>query len=207
MLVIRAMTPERLTQYSDRVFAGDVTSVTTEKAQGRILTRVVFKNLKFAKGEQAADSIRLTLEGGRVGEELVVVDGQPEFEIGLRYIVFATTVGGYLGQGPFALRVVGMQQGCFRVIQAPTVTVTQVLDYDRRPVVQVSADKLTLVLPDSLIPPRLRALRAERDSISHMAAPPESLRRQPYKVLGEGRDPGTRVTEGAFLSAIARLVR
>jgi hypothetical protein len=193
-------TPQRMKQDAGYVFAGTVLRSVAQKVRGRILTRVTFGDLRFAKGGPA-DTLCLTLEGGTVGDELVVVDGQPTFLGGVRYIVFASADLG--SPSPWYLPVVGMGYGRFQVVSDSLTGRQQILNAGGMPVVAVSERRFTVVQLDSMVPARY--LERQRTIVRHDPAYFAKMREEgavPTLQLMEEEDPGTRITEEEFLAVV-----
>ena len=78
-------------EFCGLAFAGTVSDVRMEwtPSHETIVTRVSFTHIAIAKGAHADSTLVLTLEGGRVGPEEVIVSGHPRFEVGHRYVVLA----------------------------------------------------------------------------------------------------------------------
>jgi hypothetical protein len=194
--IVREMPPQQLVHYAKLAFAGTVIDTKPERLGETIVTRVVFSDLRFAKGKAATPTLTLTLEGGRIGEEGISVSGQPGFLLGQRYIVLTTTDVGEVERE--LIPVVGLYQGVFRITKDGRGR-SVVLDPFSRAVVRISADRLTVVLPDSLVSAKYRGRvdQPERDEDRHGS---------PHEIVYERNDPGTRLTEEEFLNALRRLV-
>jgi hypothetical protein len=86
-----APTFEQLVQQADIVFQGTVTDVKSiwegQGADRHIETYVTFQVADSVKGD-AGSSYTIRMLGGKVGEEALVVDGAPKFEVGDREILF-----------------------------------------------------------------------------------------------------------------------
>src|SRR6185503_5800238 len=97
------------------VFAGTVSNKRAEKVPHTIVTRITFSDVVYAKGEGDANSIVLTVVGGKVDDMGVGVSpGLPMFRLGERYIILAANDLGspaneylpivYFNQGIFLLQ-------------------------------------------------------------------------------------------------------
>jgi hypothetical protein len=86
-----APTFEQLVGQAELVFQGTVTDVKSvwegQGAQSHIETYVTFQVGENVKGD-AGSSYTIRMLGGKVGEDALVVDGAPKFEVGDREILF-----------------------------------------------------------------------------------------------------------------------
>jgi len=186
--MVNSLQPRHIAATSGFVFAGTVSALRVERVKGAIVTKVVFRDLRFAKGSTKGDSLVLSLAGGSIGDEIEVVDGQPSFDLGARYVVFALADRGSPGNS--FMPVVGLYQGYFRVKQGRGGA-RVVHDFRGLPVVAMIPDRVTVACPDSLLPPNLRG--------RHFPSHEHKLTRE---VLYGSDDPGTRLTEGELLEAV-----
>jgi len=195
------MPPRDLAGHAGLIFAGTVTGSRPEKVRGTVITYVVFRDLRLAKGTATGDSVLLALEGGTVGNDLIVVTGQPNFEVGNRYVLFVLPDR---GPGKNSLTpVVGLYQGYFKVERLPGSRGSIVLDGLLRPVVRISPDQVTVVMPDSLFPAAIRERMIARGNADSLREARWGLEhRNRGGVLREPEDPGTRVSEEEFLEAV-----
>src|SRR5438093_973524 len=78
-----------LAKEAQTIFAGTVLSARSEWNAKRttIVTRVAFRNVMVVKGNLDSRRVELMLSGGKVGDEQIVTEGQPEFAEDGRYIV------------------------------------------------------------------------------------------------------------------------
>lgn len=199
------LTPLELTRSADIVFAGSVVDIHAERRGGRIVTLVKFDSLSVAKGHAPASTLTMTLLGGTLDGELGVVDGQPRFDLGARYILF---VAGDLGSSSNGfLPIVALDQGQFRVRATSDRAFPIVCDSRGLPLVSVTDRHFRVLMPDSIIPStRVRGALAKERALS--------LERGRPFIIGEHSsheavlmidDPGTRLSEADFLRAIVRL--
>src|SRR5947209_6203544 len=86
-----APTFEQLVGQAELVFQGTVTDVKSvwegQGAQRHIETYVTFQVADKVKGD-AGSSYTIRMLGGKVGEDALVIDGAPRFEVGDREILF-----------------------------------------------------------------------------------------------------------------------
>ena len=80
-----------------------------EEGGNTIRTYVKFDKLTWHKGTPA-ESLTLRLEGGRVGEDRLVVREMPEFKPGARYLLYV------VGNGSNVSPIVGFYQGAFEIV-------------------------------------------------------------------------------------------
>lgn len=107
-----ALSLEELTRSADLIVlvrAGE--GQASRDARGRIVTDVPVEVLDVVSGD-ATVGARLTLRrlGGAIGDLGMRVEGEPNFEAGARYLVFARRT-----EASAPLRPVGMSQGVMRV--------------------------------------------------------------------------------------------
>lgn len=101
---------DQLVLEADEIFVGTAaTAVPRKRAQGGIVTDVVFTNLQVFKGNAANTAITLMTMGGTVAGETFEIRGMPKFQIGITYLVFVQ------GNGTTIFPVVGGDQGMFQV--------------------------------------------------------------------------------------------
>jgi hypothetical protein len=100
-----------LVQRAEVVVRGQVTSVSTSLERGKVYTTVQIKVEQALKGAPG-DSVTLRLIGGRHGDLVTLVHGQPQFRQDERVVVFLERSR---PERPFV--VTGMTQGKFRVTE------------------------------------------------------------------------------------------
>jgi hypothetical protein len=179
-------TPAMLAKSNPTIFAGTAARSTAKSSKGAIRTDVTFSDLRFAKGGPA-DTLTLTLEGGKIGDEEVMVDGLPNFVVGERYIIFAN---------PAAPRASGWnmpitESGCFRVWADSATGESRVFNSFGM-VVALTPERVTAVCSDTFLAAIRRGRRMGLDSVAQR----DAVR------ICEDQDPGTRVTEEQFLSIV-----
>ncbi len=128
---------QQCVHYSGLAFAGTVSRVRAEytRDHSTIVTRVTFSHIVVAKGRHNWLTLTMTLEGGRVGPEEIIVPGQPQFELGRRYILL---VDSDLGTSDNSyIPVIGMYQGFFTVDKDSSRREDVVMDLNGRPVVAI----------------------------------------------------------------------
>jgi hypothetical protein len=190
---VQRFSPQRAATTAGVVFAGTVQSMQPVRLPTTILTKVVFTDLKFAKGAARSRSITLTLAGGQVDNDMIIADGQASFSEGERYIVFAFSDLG--SEANSYLPVVGLYQGYFKVERGTSPGKGRVKDSTGHMLTEIAPDHVTTVLPDSLLPDALR---------NEIKSNPSTLNnsKRSRRVVLESSDPGTRVTEEQFLHAV-----
>jgi hypothetical protein len=200
-----SFTPQEAAARSGYVFAGTVSAVRSARVGGGIVTKVVFRDLEFGKGVAQTDSLLLSLAGGAVGNDLVVFDDQPTFEQGGRYIVFAIADLGSPRNS--YLPVIGLGQGQFRVGPALVRGDGRVLDSQGLPVMAIRSDRITVILPDSLIPAAVRKQFDAKRWQELMAGTRQRGGISPRRIVLQQDDTGLRVTEREFLEAVRQFSR
>lgn len=81
-----------------------------EEGGKTIRTYVTFGNLTWHKGK-ASQELTLRFDGGKVGDDRLVVAEMPEFKIGSSYLLYV------VGNGTNVSPIVGFHQGAFEVVQ------------------------------------------------------------------------------------------
>jgi hypothetical protein len=119
------------------IFAGTVSEVIPEHLDGTIVTRVHFRDVRYAKGSPLPGGVtRLTLLGGTVGDRIVVASKSVEFVAGRRYVVLSTAdLGSRLNSW---LPVIGSGGGLFHVEVDPTRMENVVSTYRGLPIAGVT---------------------------------------------------------------------
>jgi hypothetical protein len=101
---------DRLVAESDGIVVGTVRQVQfAADAQHDIGTYVTLDNLQVLEGRYSAPTLTLRLKGGRVGNEILFVDGVPQFKADERVVLFVQ------GNGRDLVPLVGWTQGLFRL--------------------------------------------------------------------------------------------
>jgi len=102
---------DKLVAESDGIVVATVRQVQfAADAQHDIGTYVTFDNLQMLEGRAAAPTLTLRMKGGRVGNEILFVDGVPQFQEGERVLMFVQ------GNGRDLVPLVGWTQGLFRLV-------------------------------------------------------------------------------------------
>jgi len=101
---------DRLVSESDAVVMATVRQVQpVEDAQKTIHTYVTFGDLQMLGGRYDSPTLTLRVEGGRVGNRGLFIDGAPDFEPEQRVLMFVQ------GNGRDVVPLVGWSQGLFRL--------------------------------------------------------------------------------------------
>lgn len=204
--VVRPMSPESLTKRADLVFAGTVVGTHSETFEGTIVTTVRFAQLKFAKGTGTGDSTSLVLRGGTVGGDFIAIDGQPQFDLHERYIVFTLKDRGSAANS--FLPVVGLDQGCFRVLrEGGSDDLAHVADMMGRPVMRLSREHVTVVSTTRGDSRRRERVHGTAKAESLFASKPQRLPEGIPEIISQGADTGARLSEGEFLRIIRGFVQ
>jgi hypothetical protein len=120
---------------SEGIVVGTVRQVQSNyDSRQEINTFVTFDNLKVLGGSYSASGITLRLKGGRVGDEVLVVEGSPQFKEGERVLMFIQ------GNGREIVPLVGWTQGLFRFVSDPTTGEMMIADSLGRSVVGVEGN-------------------------------------------------------------------
>lgn len=109
------MNLRELTYFSGCVFVGTVSDMRSEWTldQTTVVTHVTFVDVVYAKGNREERTLILTSNGGTVGEDTIILTGQPSFRIAQRCIVFSMADLGSAGNSYCPL--IGLYQGFFSV--------------------------------------------------------------------------------------------
>ncbi len=143
-------------QLSGLAFAGTVSSMRSEYTPSHqtIVTRVTFSAIVVAKGRAGGAPLVLTLAGGRVGPEEILVPGQPQFEVGRRYIVLTDSDLGSVDNS--YVPIIGMYQCYFTVGQGPPGSDDIVGDWAGRPVTEIRDGHVVVLDSRPEAPPNYR---------------------------------------------------
>lgn len=99
-----------LVREADEIVIGTVTAINARRTTKReIVTDYGFDDLEIIAGMAQGDSLTLTLLGGTVGTDSLMVAGAPKFKHGVRYLVFVA------GNGAAMFPLVGGHQGIFQL--------------------------------------------------------------------------------------------
>lgn len=137
---------------AEQIFIGTVTAIQSRKTQtGAIMTDATFSDLQVLKGSGVTNEIVLIVLGGTVGAETFKLGGIPEFQLGIRYLVFSK------GNGTTIFPVVGGKQGLFQVKRDSTSSMELVFDADGFPItsstVRDAMSSTVAPLRDPTLPP------------------------------------------------------
>lgn len=101
-----------IVQQSDVIVTGTVLSrdVRYERGRQTIRTYVTLGNMTFHKG-QARETLTLRFEGGKIGDDTLVVPGMPDLQTGRRYLLYVNGTRLPDNVSP----IVGFHQGAFEV--------------------------------------------------------------------------------------------
>ncbi|HEV8580653.1 MAG TPA: hypothetical protein VGX68_16430 [Thermoanaerobaculia bacterium] len=109
-----AMTRHQLVERADSVIVGRVAAVEPywDEEHGVIVSEAVIEVEKKLVGE-TPEVIRVKTWGGRIGNTVIEASGMPKFQKGERQLLFL-----YTRPGEQVPRVLGYQQGQFRIVEA-----------------------------------------------------------------------------------------
>lgn len=202
------------------VFAGTVSNIESgwDRDHKTIVTRVTFSQLDYVKGARNGKQLTLNLQGGTVGNEGIVVDGQPEFRVGSRYVLLCSSD---LGSARNAyIPIAGLYQGFFPVATDSASGLKVVHDWEMRPLAAVQNGHAVVVSRRSYVRPnpsirihdgRDGLGRPLPDSVVRPARASQSknfmgtTRVTPMEVVDRESDPMTRISEKDFLGILRSL--
>jgi hypothetical protein len=153
---------DKLVAEADGIVIGTVRQVqAAEDSQKDIETYVTLDNLKVLGGRYAAPTLTLRMKGGRVDNEILFIDGTPQFKQDERVLMFVQ------GNGRDLVPLVGWTQGVFRLVADKSGALT-VADNAGHPVVGLDGDKVLTSGVDA----DAHVLGAPNaDFVMHVAAP------------------------------------
>ena len=123
---------------ADQIVIGTATASSARRTGPReIVTDYDFTGLEVIKGSASSGSVKLTMLGGTVGHESLMVAGAPTFRRGVRYLVFIT------GNGSLMFPLVGGHQGVFELRKDAASGASRVYDYAGRAVARISGGAVT----------------------------------------------------------------
>ncbi len=132
-------------------------------------------------------TMMLRAHGGEVGDDGIMVDGVPEFEIGDLVVLFLDQ------RHPEIFPVTGLQQGVFRLIEVPDAAKRAVFTHDWQPVNRVDSGVLAIdYVPQDLTGPV---------ETSHLDNADLAQRKQ-----AAGSKAGSCLTLGSFLKEIQTII-
>jgi hypothetical protein len=195
------MTLQSVASRAKIAFAGTVDSIAYDAIDGQVVTRVHFRDVRFARGLGQGQEITVTLHGGIMNGEEIEVDGMPQFETSRRYSVLAADTG---TKANSYMPIIGLNQGVFRIQPDPSSHRTVVHDLGGRPLVQINGKHIAVVYATSgtgRIPPKGRKVR----KVYGMGLNGLDREEPAIEIYPQELDPGTRVTEEEFLRAVELL--
>lgn len=83
---------EQQIDWADLIFIGTLQDITSMRVPQTILSRHGFRSIRYLKGAGSPDTLTLIQEGGTVGMTTMVLEDEPSFEIGKRYVVLAKRI-------------------------------------------------------------------------------------------------------------------
>ncbi|MEO8103398.1 MAG: hypothetical protein ABI790_12790 [Betaproteobacteria bacterium] len=123
---------DALAREADQVVVGTMVAKDSRRTGEReIVTDYRFDDLKVVKGNVNGLTLTLTMLGGTVGTESLVIAGAPTFNRGSRYLLFVS------GNGSVMFPLVGGNQGIFQMRKDEASGVTRVRDHAGRPVTRL----------------------------------------------------------------------
>jgi hypothetical protein len=128
---------DKLVAEADGIVIGTVRQVqSTEESQKDIETYVTLDNLKVLGGRFAAPTLTLRLKGGRVDNEILFIDGTPQFKQDERVLMFVQ------GNGRDIVPLVGWTQGVFRLMTDKASGAMTIADHAGHPVVGFEGNRV-----------------------------------------------------------------
>lgn len=107
-LLMHPLSIEELTQRAEVIVHGTVLSKSCQRdPQGRIFTQIELQVIDLWKGQLQQSPFTVVQAGGRLGEEQVLLEGQPAFNLGDEVVLFAALNSNKQGV------VLGLAQGKF----------------------------------------------------------------------------------------------
>lgn len=128
------------------IFAGTVASMRSEWNAGRttIVTRVLFKHVTVVKGNPVQTRTELMISGGKVGDEQIITEGQPQFVEGGRYVLLCNSADLGSERNRY-LPIIGLNQGFFPIRQDRRSGRAVVVDSGDREIAAIQRGKLVVV--------------------------------------------------------------
>lgn len=189
----RPLRLSEMTSRSSYIFAGTVMRQSTGLADdGRtVVTRVIFEQLRFAKGSSRGDSLTITMYGGVYGGSERSYVGEPTFAVGTRYIVLASR--GLGSRDDLYAPVIGHDRGVITVVPTDAKGHHELHDYRGRVLLGIQGGQLKV----------LRHPGAERQKRHNSEQVPDSASLNLYLELPT--DNGERLSEQELLRALRSL--
>ena len=122
-------------QAAEVIAVGTVTTIATEwdAAHNRPFTLITFSTLDVLKGAHTEPELTLRVLGGPHPDgSILQIVGVPQFNIGERLVVFVT------GNDHYAVPLVGLWQGVYRVVFDTARGVETIYSHARQPVTSLS---------------------------------------------------------------------
>lgn len=191
------MTLQGVAARANIVFAGTVDTVYYRELKDdvvAVITVVEFRKLQFAQGRGGGTTIKLQLYGGILNGLEYAVDLMPRFEVGERYVVLASDEG---TKGDSYFPIIGLTEGVFRVKSDQSTGRQLVHDLHGRVLIGIERNHIQVLdnAPGKTI----------RKAYGVGLGRGEDLTEPALEVYPSELDPGTRVTEDAFLLAIRKV--
>ena len=125
---------DELVREAEQIFIGTAGAAISRYNERRlIVSDVRFDDVQMLKGNAAPRSITLTLLGGKIGDLEMAIHGAPEFQRGVRYLVFSA------GNGSVMFPMVGGPQGIFQIRDDAGGEASRVHDFNGQPVIVLPA--------------------------------------------------------------------
>jgi hypothetical protein len=125
---------DELIKEAEGIVAGRVVATESQYSpQKDIYTFVTFDRLEILAGSYQDSTLILRFKGGQVGNDILHVDGCPEFKVNDRVVLFVS------GNGRYMVPLVGWTQGVFRIVQDAATGQQLVNDYEGNRVLGIQA--------------------------------------------------------------------
>jgi hypothetical protein len=185
---------------ADLAFAGTVDSLTYRHDADFAITDIHFSKVQLARSDSSSGKLTLSVLGGSDGGSQLIVNGMPRFEVGKRYIVLAVDHG---TRANWYIPILGMSDGFFSVSLDSVRGLAVVHDCVGRPLVRLERGHIVVLATNV----HWQGRPGEAPHIETVPgfAVEGSTDRVGMEIVPLELDPGTRVSETEFLTAVRRL--
>lgn len=148
-----------LVKESDGIVAARVANLESQYSPNKeIYTFITFDQVEALSGNFHGQSLSLRFKGGRVGNDILDVEGSPNLQVNDRVVLFIQ------GNGKYMVPVVGWTQGVFRIMQDSKTGQQVIRDHEGNSVQGIRAGlvlKEQKFQPESQIVGPLQIVRSE----------------------------------------------
>ena len=128
---------DNLVTEADAIVIGTIQRIQSRYVVDReIQTLVTLTDLDVLHGEYHRSSLALRLPGGQVNDDIMVVEGSPQFAPKQRVVLFIQ------GNGRKMVPLVGWSQGVFRIEQDPRTGKSKITDHVGNPIIEIRGSEL-----------------------------------------------------------------